>query len=194
MKKRTMKIKSSMGLIQLGRVEEAAVRVVTANLQAVLGIPVDVLKPQDVPPSAFKELRQQYDAGLILKHLAQQNHPTHLRLLALTSVDLCIPIFTYVFGEAEVGGRVAVVSSFRLRHNDDGTTASLDQYYERLAKVALHEVAHTLSAIHCDNPGCLMHFSPKVQHLDEIQILFCDRCEFMLREGIRQEMRATIHR
>jgi archaemetzincin len=201
MKKDSLTTIPSLGLIEMGRVGEVAVRVVAANLQTVLGIAVDILEPQDVPASAFQEHRQQYDAGLVLKHLLNYllNHPLHhlarmpddrhLRILALTEVDLCIPILTYVFGEAEVGGKVAVVSSFRLRHNDDGTTVSLDKYYERLAKVALHEVAHTLSALHCDEPGCLMRFSAKVRHLDEIGIFFCDRCEFVVQQGVRLQAR-----
>lgn len=185
MKETISKSTRSLGLIQMGPLGEIAIRIVAANLQAILEIPVDILDPQDVPPHAFQPHRQQYDAGLILKHLSQLPFSSYFRIVALTSVDLCIPIFTYVFGEAEVGGKVAVVSDFRLRHNEDGTTAPPDRYYERLIKVALHEVAHTLSLYHCEEDGCLMHFSAKVHHLDQAKFFFCDRCEFILRENLR---------
>jgi archaemetzincin len=175
----------ALGLVEMGRLGEVAVHVVAAHLQAFLGIPVDRLDPLDIPQQAFQEHRKQYDAGLMLKYLAELPLPPYLRILGLTTVDLCIPILTYVYGEAEVGGKTAVVSSFRLRHNDDGTVVSPDRYYERLAKVALHEAAHTFSVFHCDNAQCLMRFSPKSSHLDQIEIVFCERCEFTLRENLK---------
>jgi len=174
-----------LGLIALGPLSEVAVRVVAANLQAVLKLPVEALPPQGIPESAFQKHRQQYDAGLIIKQLSAGPFHDYLKIAAVTSVDLCIPILTYVFGEAEMGGKVAVISDFRLRHNEDGSLAPLDIYYERLAKVALHEVAHTFTLYHCDSPTCLMHYCSKVRQLDQIELFFCSRCEFMLEENLK---------
>lgn len=176
----------------MGRLGEIAERVVAANLQAVLGIPVDSLEPREIPKHAYQEHRHQFDAALILKHLKEPPFQDYLRIVALTNVDLCIPILTHVFGEAEMGGRVAVISGFRLRHNEDGSPVSLDRYYERLAKVALHEVAHTFSVYHCQIPKCLMRFSANVHQLDELEILFCERCDFMLRNTLR-DLLACVH-
>jgi archaemetzincin len=186
MKKASSVTMRPLGIIQMGRLRELTIRIVLAHIQTLLGIPVDVLEPREVPADAFQHHRQQYDASIILEYLAQLPYPRYARIVALTSVDLCIPILTYVFGEAEVGGRVAVVSNFRLRHNEDGTTVGLDQYYERVAKVALHEVGHTLSIYHCENSRCLMCYSPRVHHLDKIELFFCERCEFILRENLKQ--------
>jgi archaemetzincin len=174
-----------LGIIPMGCLGDLAVHIVAAHLQAFLEIPVDVLEPREVPSDAFQHHRQQYDAALVISYLAQLSYSKYGRIVALTNVDLCIPILTYVFGEAEVGGRVAVVSNFRLRHNEDGTTARLDRYYERLAKVSLHEIGHTLSVYHCEDPKCLMRYSPKVHHLDEVELCFCERCEFILRENLK---------
>jgi len=185
MKKISSKSLPALGLIEMGRLGEVAVRVVAANLQTLIGIPVDVLKPLSVPREAFQVHRQQYDAGIILKNLGRQSFIRHFRILALTSVDLCNPILTYVFGQAEVGGKTALVSNYRLRGRDDGGVVPLDHYYERLAKVSLHEVAHTLSLYHCDDEKCLMHVSSKPQDLDNIEISFCRRCVFMLHEFLR---------
>lgn len=175
----------SMGLILLGPMGEVAVHVVAANIQTILAFPVDLLGGVEVPAHTFQPQRQQYDAGLILKHLAQLPFPNHVKIIALTNVDLCTPILTHVFGEAELGGRVALASDFRLRHNEDGTFVPLAHYYERLAKVALHEVAHTLSVYHCSDSRCVMSFSAKVRNLDEVGLYFCERCEFMVRESLK---------
>jgi archaemetzincin len=180
-----------MGVILLGPVGEVAGHVVAANIQVILEVPVDLLGRDEVPAHTFQFQRQQYDAGLILKYLAELNFPHFARIIAVTNVDLCTPILTHVFGEAELGGRVAVVSDCRLRHNYDGSFAPLDRYYERLAKVAVHEVAHTLSVYHCNDAKCVMRYSPKVQHLDEVGLYFCERCEFMVRKSLGH-IRSTV--
>lgn len=177
---------SHLALVEMGHIGEFAVRMVAANIQALIGIPVDILAPMDIPPDAFHHQRQQYDAGLVIKHLKESPNITQERILAILTADLCTPILTYVYGEAEIGGKVAVVSTFRLSRNEDGSPTTRERYYERLAKVALHEVAHTFLLYHCDDPRCLMRFSPKIDALDQIGLSFCDRCEFMLRENVFQ--------
>jgi archaemetzincin len=182
-----------LGLIEMGRIGEFAVRVVAAHVQTLMDIPVDILGSRNIPQEAFQQHRQQYDAGLIIRHLSGIPFPDHERILVLVTVDLCIPILTYVYGEAEVGGKIAVVSTFRLSQNNDGSPTSKECYYERLAKVALHEVAHTFSLYHCEDHRCIMHFSPKIQELDRIVLSFCDRCSFMMRKNLAlTRPRATI--
>ncbi len=143
-----------------------------------------MLAAMAIPEEAFQPHRCQYDAGLVLKHLARFSFPHHSRLLAITDVDLCTPIHTFVFGEAELGLTRAIVSDFRLKHWEDGNIAPEGTYYERLAKVALHELAHTFSLYHCETPKCLMRFSYGLSHLDELDIFFCERCSFMLRQSM----------
>ncbi len=175
----------SVGIIDMGLASATLIRVVAANIQTLLEVPVEMLAPMAIPEDAFQPHRNQYDAGLILKHLARFSFPHHPRVLAITDMDLCAPIFTYVFGEAELGLKLAIVSDFRLKDGEDGTPAPISVHYERLAKVALHEIAHTLSLYHCENPKCLMQVSPLVRNLDEVDIWFCERCSFVLRLNMK---------
>ena len=175
----------SIALIKMGRMPQTVLRVIAANIQALLEAPVEMLPAMAIPEEAFQRHRGQYDAGLVLKYLARFSFPQHSRLLAITDVDLCTPIHTFVFGEAELGLRLAIVSDFRLKHREDGGMASEGTYYERLAKVALHEIAHTFSLYHCETPKCLMRFSYGLRHLDELDIFFCERCSFVLRQSMR---------
>lgn len=168
----------------MGRVSDTELRVVAANIQAMLKVPAKVLAPMPIPEEVYQPRRGQYDAGLILQHLFLLPFPQHLRILAVTDVDLCNPMLTYVFGQAELGRQFAVVSTFRLKESGDGTSAPPALYYERLAKVALHEVAHTFSLYHCESPKCLMQVCRKVRDLDERDILFCERCSFVLRHNV----------
>ena len=170
----------------MGQALQTVMRVIAANIQAVLEVPVDTPAAMAIPDEAFQHHRYQYDAGLVLKYLAQFSFPDHSRLLAVTDVDLCTPILTYVFGQAELGRRVAIVSNFRLKSGEDGTVVSKGVYYERMAKIALHELAHTFSLYHCEAPKCLMQITPRVSQLDELDTIFCDRCKSILRRNMRQ--------
>ncbi len=175
----------AIALIKMGRIPQTLLRVITANIQALLEISVEILPAMAIPEEAFQRHRCQYDAGLVLKYLARFSFPPYMHILAITDVDLCTPIHTFVYGEAELGLTRAIFSDFRLKHLENGAMATKDIYYERLAKVALHEVAHTFSLYHCESPKCLMRFSYGLSHLDELDILFCERCSFALSQSMR---------
>jgi archaemetzincin len=174
----------SIALIKMGQIPHTVLRVISANIQTMLEAPVQILPAMAIPEEAFQRHRSQYDAGLVLKYLARFSFP-HARILAITDVDLCTPILTFVFGQAELGLNLAVVSDFRLRHIQEGSITSEGVYFERLAKVALHELAHTFALTHCETPKCLMRFSYDLSHLDNLDIFFCERCSFTLRQGMR---------
>jgi archaemetzincin len=67
-----------------------------------------------------------------------------LALLGLTSLDLYVPILTYVFGEAHLNGSCAFVSSHRLREEFYGLPPQRILLENRLKKEAVHELGHTL--------------------------------------------------
>lgn len=177
---------ATIGVVPMGDVGEVAVRIVAAHLQAVLGLPAGILERRPVDEACYVPDRRQYDAGKIIAALNECSASwPYFKIMGVLSVDLGVPILRFVFGEAQMGGRCAVVSGYRLRRNDDGTDAGLEIYYERLAKVALHEAAHTLSLFHCDDPRCLMHFAASIKHLDRIRLFFCERCAFLLNKTLK---------
>lgn len=178
--------RAAIGVVPMGDVGDVAVRIVAAHLQTVLGVPVDILERQPLSDTCYVPDRRQYDAAKLIAALNDWSAPwPYVKIVAVVGVDLGVPILRFVFGEAQMGGRCAVVSGYRLRRNDDGTDAGLELYYERLAKVALHEAAHTLSLFHCDDPRCLMHFAASTKHLDRIRLFFCPRCAFLLKETLK---------
>ncbi|MFC1747118.1 hypothetical protein ACFLZR_02165, partial [Candidatus Neomarinimicrobiota bacterium] len=61
--------------------------------------------------------RGQHDSTAILELLLRMPHDPGDRVLGVTLADLFIPIFTFVFGEAQLDGQAAVVSTRRL-HNE----------------------------------------------------------------------------
>lgn len=163
-------------VLPLGRLDQTAVAVVAANIQTLLGLNVDVLEAEPEPEYAWLGNRKQFDAGPILKALAQENDRQKIRL-GLMSGDICLPILTHVFGEAQMGGFAAVVSIHRLGNISSSRQVGTGPVYERLIKVALHETAHVLGVSHCRVEGCLMNFSQKLEHLDQLEVAFCSHCQ-----------------
>jgi archaemetzincin len=97
-------------------------------------------------------------------------------MLALVPFDLFIPILTYVFGEAEVGGNVAVVSYYRLAPERYGLPPDGALLAERLVKEVIHELGHVFSLIHCATQSCVMHSSSYVEQIDLKESSFCRVC------------------
>ena len=162
-------------VIPLDPVPLLACEMAAANIQTILGLPAKVLPAWDQPDYAYLPNRKQYDALPILKKLEIGRQRPSLRI-AVTALDLCLPILTYVFGEARIGGHLAVISLFRLSRNPDGSRVPPSRLYERLIKVVLHETAHALGLEHCRVAGCLMNFSAGLEHLDALPLTFCPDC------------------
>jgi archaemetzincin len=175
----------AIGVVPLGVGGDAVVRIIAANIQALFHLPVDLLPDLTGPDYALNGRRQQYNALLILKRLAESRRAHH-RLLGVVNVDLFIPVLTHVFGEAQLGGRAAVVSLYRLREQQDGGRVHLDALYERAAKVAVHELAHTFALAHCEQPECIMRASYGLGDLDGTPLFFCDYCGAFLAEAYRR--------
>ncbi len=179
---------SGIGIVTLGKVGSFIAKVVSANIQGILRVNVDIFGEIEIPEEAYIRERRQYDAGLILRTL-EKFSSNHRCILGITNVDLCIPIFTYVFGEAQLGGRTAVVSIRRLQKTEHGESIPESLFYERVAKVALHEIGHVFSLYHCGNDECLMKFSSKLSTLDTLPLAFCDRCFFLIKRLIRASIK-----
>jgi archaemetzincin len=165
-------------LIPLGPVDELSCQVVAGNLQALMDLTVDILPPRPVFPDAFMEARRQFDAVKIIKHLAER-FPGPTLGLGLTGSDLGTPVLTYVLGESQLGGRMAVVSTYRL------TGAGAQRKLERLVKISLHEMAHVLGLGHCWQPQCLMRSPRNVAQVDELPLAFCDTCRYEIGRRVR---------
>jgi predicted Zn-dependent protease len=97
-------------------------------------------------------------------------------IVGVTDVDLYIPILSFVFGEAQLGGHTAVVSYHRLHQQFYGLPRDDSLLRERLVKEAIHEAGHTLGLTHCDDYDCVMAASHAVEWLDLKGARFCAAC------------------
>ncbi len=126
--------------------------------------------------SAFDPARNQYNSSLILLQLITNPPRDTLKILGVSDVDLCIPILTFVFGEAQLNGIGAVVSLHRLDSQYYGLPKDENLLRDRLIKEAIHELGHTFGLVHCEKPHCVMNVSTYVEDIDQKTKDFCSSC------------------
>ncbi len=142
---------------------------------------VRIREPWSDPQLTYDASRGQYDSNMLLGQLLSDPSEDALRILGVTSVDLFIPVLTYVFGEAQLGGRAAVISTNRLRSEKYGLPPDPEILISRLEKEAVHELGHTFGLLHCAHSACVMHASTYVEEIDPKGASFCSACLQTLR-------------
>ncbi len=127
---------------------------------------------------AYDPYRQQVHAGTVLRMMDSIPLPGAIRAILITDVDLYERGLNFVFGEAKINGRDAVVSIYRLRHPDPLV------FRERILKEVNHELGHTFGLGHCPEPSCVMSFSNSVADVDRKSRHFCPDCRRALNEEL----------
>jgi len=145
----------------------------------VRGTPLNIdLKPAYAPD------RRQYHATLILASLLRHLPDKHTKIVGVTPVDLYIPVLTFVFGQAQLNGPGAVISTYRLRNEFYGLPPDDGLLLERAIKEAVHELGHAFGLVHCPSVSCVMHASSYVEDVDIKGESFCTNCMDTLEAGV----------
>ncbi len=124
--------------------------------------------------------RQQYQATLILARLLRYLPDERSKIVGITSVDLYIPVLTFVFGQSQLDGKGAVVSTFRLHNEYYGLPADEELLFERAVKEIIHELGHAFGLVHCPDYRCVMTSSTYVEDVDLKEARFCSDCQALL--------------
>ena len=178
--------KRLIGVVPFGEVPEIALKVITAHISNLVNLSSQILPPLEHPEYAFDTRRYQYDAGIIIEALEAMPFKDYEKVVCVLDLDLFIPIFTHVFGEAKQGGKFALVSLFRLGKNPEGSSPPASLLHERAVKVALHELGHLFELLHCEHKRCLMHFSGSIEELDEQPLYLCNYCSVYLQDKLHR--------
>ena len=163
-------------------VEREALAAVTGRVAAEFACQVRSMELGSVE-FAFDADRRQYGSIPLLDMLLRQCPPDAGKLLAVTERDLYIPVLTFVFGQAQLGGRVAVVSFARLRQEFYGLAANREIFLERAHKEALHETGHLFGLVHCAERKCAMSLATTVRQIDLKEDAFCAACARAMRRS-----------
>jgi archaemetzincin len=152
-----------------------------AALRREFGMASHRLRLDGRPPDTFDLRRQQHSSRVMLGWLTEQLPPDGAKLLGVTDVDLFIPVLTFVFGEAQLAGPAAIVSTARLREPPLEPVVRA-----RLAKEAVHEIGHTFGLVHCHSPVCVMARSPALASVDVKEDRLCSDCRIRYRDSREQ--------
>lgn len=167
-------------LAAIGSVPEGALEWIEAAGAEWFPLPIRRLPSFSIPDTAYDAKRGQYQSVEIMKMLAQHVPPDASRILGITDVDLAIPMLSFLFGQAQFEGRVAVVSLCRLHQEFYGLPPQESLLRERAVKEALHELGHTFGLVHCSNPRCAMSLATQVEFVDAKDEQYCAHCGLQL--------------
>jgi archaemetzincin len=175
--------KGRVGILAFGSPPEEAIRSIAAAVPSHFGLQAEILPPLKLPSYAFDPIRIQYNVIPIMKNMEAMRVSGCDKILGILSVDLFLPVFTHVFGEAREGGTCALVSVHRLNSGRDSSTSTIA---ERATKVALHELGHLFNVVHCIDHSCLMHFSMDLEELDRMPLEFCRYCRAFVDDAVKR--------
>jgi archaemetzincin len=162
-----------------GREDRPLMEHVRVELARAFPVPVYLWQSPERPSHAYDERRKQWHTTPILRWLGEEG-PGSGKVLGITDRDLFIPILTYVFGEAQLGGTAAVLSLARLQEDVERRGRRLLE--DRVAKEAVHEVGHAFGLLHCHVPECVMNRSPAVREVDDKGPELCADCRAQIEE------------
>lgn len=157
--------------------------ILTNRLPDIFGFSVRVAALVDDIDFAHDPNRNQFHSTPILDTLESLCPADGLKILGVTREDLFIPILTHVYGEAQLGGRAAVVSISRLMAGPD--LGGVDAGAGRILKEAVHELGHCFDLRHCEDERCIMHYCRKLEDVDKKSSRFCRYCRIMMTDYLR---------
>lgn len=150
------------------------------SVREVFGVDTEVLPSTISVERAFDQSRRQYNSSALLALLLHQHESAFHKVILVVDVDLYVPVLTFVFGEAQLNGTAAVVSTFRLHNQFYGLPHSQPVFLERLEKEVIHELGHTFGLYHCRQFECVMRSSTYVEEIDLKRSRPCDSCAAIL--------------
>lgn len=162
------------------------VALVKVALEGLIGLEVRLLPRAALPASAYYPPRRRYRADRLLDFLDTRLPARGARILGLTGADISTTKGAVhdwgVLGLGRIDGASSVISEFRCRLKSRGPAHAR----ERLAKVAVHELGHTLGLEHCPTRGCLMEDAEGRVATCDREYDFCAvRCRRLLAEAGR---------
>jgi archaemetzincin len=149
---------------------------IETGLAALLSVETRRLQPLPDPAYAFDPRRRQYSSVEVMRAFAAAAPPGDSKVIGVTARDLFIPMLTFVFGQAQLGGRLALVSLARLRQEFYGLPPDAAVLRARALTEAAHELGHTFGLAHCPDPLCAMSLSVDIRQVDAKRAAYCASC------------------
>jgi archaemetzincin len=166
-----------------GAIDAEIYKSLRRHIHQIFGYQIEIKPLLENVDFAFNSSRNQYHSTLILEKLAETASGPAVKILAITGVDLFIPILTHVYGEAQLGGKACIVSTYRLR--EDLSPVNIQVFKNRIVKESIHELGHTFNLRHCLEKTCIMHYCRSIKDVDRKSDQLCRYCKVLLADEIK---------
>ena len=163
-------------LIPIGNGDEVILEALRHPLEEVFGQRAQIGDSIALPQESWDQQRGQHLASFLLAELPSLPYSGD-RVLGVVDVDIFAPGLNFVFGQADISGKRALISLQRLRQEFYGLPRDENVFRERALKEAVHELGHTYGLRHCPDPTCVMHFSNSLPDTDLKGWNFCPVCQ-----------------
>ena len=136
-----------------------------------------------MPAAAYYKPRNRYRANLLLEDLKKYNG--YDKVIGITSKDISTSsngVYDWgIMGLAYRPGKQCVISTFRIK------TPDKILFNDRLVKVALHELGHTMGLPHCTfSRTCFMEAAEgTIKSVDRETRFLCSNCKKIIKLFIR---------
>lgn len=167
-------------LVPIGKVRNEILEYLKENLPLVFPYFFEISDEISIPENSLNIRRNQYLSPLFLDKLSKLDLEQAFKILGITEVDLYVSNLNYIFGQAKIRGREAIISLARLSNTFYGLPENLKLLKERALKEAVHELGHTFGLEHCFNSRCVMFFSNSLKDTDYKEEKFCVRCSSLI--------------
>lgn len=135
--------------------------------------------------NAFSKERNQYFSSQILFDISDLTSGYPGKIISVTEVDLFVPVLTFVFGEAQLNGKHAIISVCRLHEEFYSGISDDELLFTRTMKEILHELGHNFGLRHCLDWDCVMHSSQGIEEVDIKGSSYCRSCAKNI-EGLKK--------
>lgn len=179
--------KIQIGIIPFSGVDVSYSKLLKSEIELFYNCEVIILPEQKLPDFAYYKPRNRYKADSLLKYLKIKLPKECNYILGITGKDISTKDETHedwgVFGLGFIGGSSCVVSDFRLKKS----ARDKNHLQERLIKVVLHELGHTLGLQHCTaDKKCLMEDAGgTIKSVDQEEKYLCESCKKKLPSGVK---------
>jgi archaemetzincin len=167
---------STIYVTSMGNVKNSDIVIVQKELSSFYDCKVIILPKIDLMTDTKVKGLNKYQSEKILSNIVQKFYNKRGKVLLLTDVDICFNDGVNrehwgIFGLGMLYGKPCVVSTNRLKKNK----------INRLVKITIHEIGHTLGLNHCDNKCVMNDVKGKGSTVDGVNKHLCSSCKTKLK-------------
>jgi archaemetzincin len=163
-------------LISFGYFRKDILETIADDVKREFSFPVNIKEGHLDLSEFYDSSRRQYNGNALLKLVDTNFSSDSFKTIGLFSVDLFIPILTFIFGQAMLNGRTGIASLYRLSNERYGMPMDELLLLDRFKKEVIHELGHNFGLLHCVNPTCVMRSSTYVEDIDQKTPNLCGKC------------------